>query len=589
MTAKNRAHRSYQYLVSVSLLSSLLLGLAVILSSTAWARPPIVTTEQVEGDASVILKLEDQFIQDDSRVPCEMIVEVLGENRPLAEGDTIEILLNEDDTPGIEFGDDNLWRVDVVVDAEMVSNQRFYNVYDCSFAAVEDFLGGIEIYGKVKVDKADCTTLCETTFGEDHPATPNISMGEMFDDLSEDDDSSAEAFLLPRAGVTDRIATDSDWLKVTYNNPVDLQARLEANFAGGDLNITLYQSDLTIIAEGVLEANGAAKRISPDGAILPGEYYMEISLVDPEDYNFYDLIVTESQIMTDCAPGEVESRPCGRCGTEEKMCDSEGEWGQWGQCEGVGVCDPGSEESQGCGENGSQNRVCSDECQWEAFSNCIQCDDGETESCYSGPQEFAGVGVCSQGTRTCSRGQWSSCQGDTRPGVEACMDGVDNDCDGLTDSNDPECVAQLGDACMPGTCGAPFTCLPPPFSDGYCGGEDCSACGVGSVCGVALGKEYCLKPCADFTDCRFGYTCAPAGTMGEQVCVPPCESNEACGADGVCNDQGFCEAAATPDVIGGSVAAQDEGCQQSSERGVGLWFALLCLLVLRRRESLSVS
>ena len=63
----------------------------------------LVTAEKVERDASVILKLEEQFIVDDSQVPCEMIVEVLGENRPLTEGDTIDIALNEDDVPLIDF------------------------------------------------------------------------------------------------------------------------------------------------------------------------------------------------------------------------------------------------------------------------------------------------------------------------------------------------------------------------------------------------------------------------------------------------------------------------------------------------------
>ena len=167
------------------------------------------------------------------------------------------------------------------------------------------------------------------------------------------------------------------------------------------------------------------------------------------------------------------------------------------------------------------------------------------------------------------------------------MDGVDNDCDGLTDSNDPECVAQLGDACMPGTCGAPFSCLAPPFTGGYCGGEDCSACGVGSVCGVVFGREYCLKPCSDFTDCRFGYTCAPAGTMGESICIPPCESNEACGEGSVCNEQGFCDASGSTLGAVGPASSADEGCQQKRDRGLGWYLTLMCLITLvsRRRRS----
>lgn len=551
----------------------------------AWARPPLVTAEKVSGDASVILKLEDQFIKDDSLIPCELIVEVLGENKPLTEGDTITILLNEDDLPLTDLGDDNIWTEDIVVDAEMVENQRFYSVYDCSFAAIGDFIGGLEIYAKVKVDKQECRLAALPPCFEDEPATNTIRMGEMVDDASEEDDNAAEAFLLPRNGVTNRIAADSDWLKVTYNNPVELLARLESNFNGGDLNLTLYNSDMSVIAEAGLEQNGGAKRLSPSSPILPGEYFLEISLSDPDNFNFYDLIITEGQINTECAPGAVETRTCARCGVEEKECNMDGEWGEWGECDSMGVCDPGAEESQGCGDGGTQNRLCGEDCQWEPYDTCIQCEEGMTETCYSGPQELAGVGACTTGMRMCTRGQWSSCQGDIRPGIEACSDGIDNDCDGLADSNDPECVAQLGDMCTPGICGAPFTCLPPPFTEGYCGGSDCSQCGVGSVCGVAFGTEYCLKPCAGFTDCRFGYICAPVGTMGEQVCVPPCESDEACGNGMTCNDQQYCVGANGDTMIanGQPPAADDDGCQHMNHRGATLFWSLLCILALLRR------
>ena len=568
---------------------ALCLGASLLTSPKhAWARPPLVTVEKVEGDATVTLILEDEFIKDDALIPCQVTVEISGSNKAFTEGDTIELRILEDDVPLTDIGDDVLWEIEEVADSEVVSAQRFSRTYDCSFSAVEDFLGGLEVYAQLKVDKQECGNLCEVSLGEDTPSTSNVSMGEMVDDGSEEDDNSAEAFLLPRRGVTDRIARDTDWLKVRYDYPVELLARLETNFAGGDLDLTLYDSELAVIAEAVMEEGGAAKRLAPASAILPGDYFLEVSLPEPENFNFYDLIITESQITTDCAPGAVEERPCMRCGVERKTCSDEGEWGEWGGCEDSGVCDPGAEESQGCGEGGSQSRVCGMDCQWEDFSSCVQCEDGETESCYSGPAMSAGVGACVEGTRSCSRGQWSSCQGDVRPNIENCFDGIDNDCDGLTDRSDPECVAGLGDACTPGDCESTFECLPPPFADGYCGGTDCTQCGVGSICGNAFGAEYCLKPCASFTDCRFGYICAPAGSMGEQVCVPPCESDESCGQGFTCNDQQVCAAVgggSTP-TSPGAKAPAEEGCAQQSQSAQYLWiFTLLIALGTRRRDS----
>ena len=565
--------------------------IALILSclctiSLSWARPPKVTVEKEEGDATVTLTLEDEFIKDDASIPCEINVEISGSNKPFTEGDTIKVKVIEDDVPLVGIGDDILWEIEEVADSEVVSAQRFSRQYDCSFGAVRDFLGGLEVYAKVEVDKDACGRTCELTFGEDTPTTSNISMGERDDDGSEQDDSSAEAFLLPRRGVTDRVARDTDWLKVRYDYPVELLARLETNFAGGDLDLTLYNSELSVIAEASLEEGGEAKRISPESAILPGEYFMEISLPDPDNFNFYDLIITESQIMTECAPGAEEERPCGRCGVERKVCSPEGDWGEWSSCEDSGVCDPGAEESQGCGEGGTQTRICGMSCQWEAFSSCVQCDDGATESCYTGPAMAAGVGACVEGRRTCSRGQWSSCQGDIRPNIEICTDGVDNDCDGLVDRGDSDCVAQLGETCAVGDCAPSFQCLPAPFPEGYCGGTDCTQCGVGSVCGNVAGQEYCLKPCASFTDCRFGYVCAPSGTMGEQVCVPPCENNDACGAGFVCNEMQHCVSTGNgmTGAGSGSGAPAEEGCQQRrSTAGHLLFLSLFIVLLMRRR------
>lgn len=75
------------------------------------------------------------------------------------------------------------------------------------------------------------------------------------------------------------------------------------------------------------------------------------------------------------------------------------------------------------------------------------------ESCYSGPNGTAGVGLCSAGIRRCLGGQWSSCNGQTLPMAEMC-DGRDEDCNGTAD--DDLSGAPLTQSCYsgpPGTSG----------------------------------------------------------------------------------------------------------------------------------------
>jgi len=66
-------------------------------------------------------------------------------------------------------------------------------------------------------------------------------------------------------------------------------------------------------------------------------------------------------------------------------------------------------------------------------------------SCYTGPPNTADVGACKSGTQTCTAGTLDACTGQETPSVEACGDGVDNDCDGDTDegcsSGGPTCAA----------------------------------------------------------------------------------------------------------------------------------------------------
>src|SRR5690606_34524798 len=77
------------------------------------------------------------------------------------------------------------------------------------------------------------------------------------------------------------------------------------------------------------------------------------------------------------------------------------------------------------------------------------CEVGESESCYTGPADAAGVGACVEGTSSCEDGMWGPCTGEVLPGVETC-NGIDDDCNGTVDDG-----VDSGGACstgMPGVC-----------------------------------------------------------------------------------------------------------------------------------------
>lgn len=54
--------------------------------------------------------------------------------------------------------------------------------------------------------------------------------------------------------------------------------------------------------------------------------------------------------------------------------------------------------------------------------------EGLREKCYPAGYTNEIVGACRLGSRTCRSGVWSGCEGYVLPTVEACGDGIDNDC-----------------------------------------------------------------------------------------------------------------------------------------------------------------
>ncbi len=94
-----------------------------------------------------------------------------------------------------------------------------------------------------------------------------------------------------------------------------------------------------------------------------------------------------------CTPGQVDKRACGNCGTEQRVCGSNCQWGGWGGCAGP---DP----------------------------------EGGKQACSNGS-----LGVCADARSRCEGG-WLACRSLQSPSAERC-DGLDNDCDGETDEGNP--------------------------------------------------------------------------------------------------------------------------------------------------------
>jgi alpha-tubulin suppressor-like RCC1 family protein len=79
---------------------------------------------------------------------------------------------------------------------------------------------------------------------------------------------------------------------------------------------------------------------------------------------------------------------------------------------------PGMESCEGSAD---------EDCDGAVDEGC-SCTEGASRPC-TGPSE----GACSAGTQACRGGAWTSCEGAVGPVAEVCSNGVDDDCDGISD------------------------------------------------------------------------------------------------------------------------------------------------------------
>jgi hypothetical protein len=143
---------------------------------------------------------------------------------------------------------------------------------------------------------------------------------------------------------------------------------------------------------------------------------------------------TDAQDGCVCNNGETRACPgkLGECAKNpgSQTCVN----GQWGTCQGG--TQPVAEICDGVRDDNCDGLT-------DAQNGCV-CNNGQTRPC---PGK---LGECAKnpGTQTCANGQWGVCQGGTQPVAEIC-DGVrDDNCDGLTDTqNGCQCFLGQTQAC----------------------------------------------------------------------------------------------------------------------------------------------
>ncbi len=198
---------------------------------------------------------------------------------------------------------------------------------------------------------------------------------------------------------------------------------------------------------------------------------------------------------------------------------------------------------------------------------------GSGQTCNTGQ-----MGACADGITTCHAGT-ATCDGLAAPSAERC-DGVDNDCNGMTDEGDMLCPA--GTVCERGSC------VPQCVEGGCFENQTCTARGacVDNTClsmTCPTGQRCLDGACVDA--CQ-GLHCPPPSVCRQGGCVVPCDG-VVCDTGQVC-ENGRCQVGCSCRVCLDGYACSDDGtCQPSDCLGMNCSPGEVCQSALTQEPGAS--